>query len=511
MKYIELSLLLLGFGFLASCNDTIDLLPQSNGNTSTYYSNLEELNAGLAGCYNGLQRPMYFEWQLTEMRSDNTKMGTPGSQSAPNRDLSDLDMFIPATIHQGVYTYWLNTYNNIRNANIILDRLGVTYDPAAGSLNLGANKLPITETERKQVAGEALFIRAYHYFNLVRLYGGVFLVHKPITATEVKTVNRSSVEDIYKLIEADLKSASTFLSAAKFSAIPAANLGRTNAWAAKGLLGKVYLTRNKKADAITQLQDVITNSGYSLLPNYADVFSITNEMNAEILFAVRYKAGGFGLGATFGNDFAPVSSGVAIINGDGDGNNYPTFEMDTAHIATDKRKVVNMALWTTKYYVKKFVNQVVLTDDGEGDWPVLRYSDVLLMMAEAKGFTPESIALINQIRKRAGLADLPATVTTVALFEKALADERRFELAFENQRYFDLLRFNTTMTTITAEQTLKNHFAIEYRNHYGKYPAPIPTLAQLQANVNANRLLLPIPQREIDTNRGLKIEQNPGY
>ena len=511
MKYIKRSLILMGFGLWSSCNDAIDILPQSNGNTTTYYSNLEELNAGLAGCYNGLQRPLYFEWQLTEMRSDNTKMGTPGSQSAPNRDLSDLDMFIPATIHQAVYTYWLNTYNNIRNANIILDRLGVTYDPSVGSLNLGSIKLPITETERKQVAGEALFIRAYHYFNLVRLYGGVFLVHKPITAMEAKATNRSSVDDIYKLIEADLKSAATFLSAAKFSAIPAANLGRANAWAAKGLLGKVYLTRNKKAEAITQLQDVISNSGYSLLPNYADVFSVTNEMNAEILFAVRYKAGGFGLGTTFGNDFAPVSSGTAIINGDGDGNNYPTFEIDSVHVATDKRKAVNMALWTTKYYVKKFVNQVVLTDDGEGDWPVLRYSDILLMVAEAKGFTPESVTLINQIRTRVGLAALPATVTTVALFEQALADERRFELLFENQRYFDLLRFNATMTTITAEKTMKDHFAKEYVKHYSKYPAPIPTLAQLQANVNANRLLLPIPQREIDTNTGLKIEQNPGY
>lgn len=510
MKCLKYVVYLLSFGFFTSCNDVIDLLPQSNGNATTYYSNIGELNVALVGCYSGLQRPMYFEWQLTEMRSDNTKMGAPGSQSAPNRDLSDLDMFIPATIHQSVYTYWSNTYNNIRNANIILDRLGVNYDPSAGSLTLSTNNLPITELERKQIAGEALFIRAYHYFNLVRLYGGVFLVHKPITAEVAKTVNRSSVEDIYKLIEADLKSAASFLNAAKYSAA-SASLGRANAWSAKGLLGKVYLTLNRKAEAVTQLQDVINNSGYNLLPNYADVFSVNNEMNAEILFAVRYKAGGFGLGATFGNDFAPVSSGTAIINGDGDGNNYPTFEIDSAHIAADKRKAVNMALWTTKYYVKKFVHPVVLTDDGEGDWPVLRFADILLLMAEAKGFTPESIALINRIRTRAGLPEIGAKVTTVALFEQALSDERRFELLYENQRYFDLMRFNSTMSTITAEKVMKEHFAKEYVKHYGKYPAPAPTLAQLQSSVNANRLLLPIPQREIDTNSGLKILQNPGY
>lgn len=510
MKSIKFSLILITFGFLASCNDTIDLLPQSNGNTSTYYSNLEELNAGLVGCYNGLQRPMNLEWQLTELRSDNTIMGSPGSQSAPNRDLSDLDMFIPATIHQTVYTYWLNTYNNIRNANIVLEKLGVTYDPSVGSIKLADIKLPISDAERKQVAGEALFIRAYHYFNLVRLYGGVFLVHTPISATDAKTLSRASVDDMYKLIEADLQTASTYMSAAKYNAT-AATLGRANAWSAKALLGKVYLTRNKKTEAITQLQDVISNSGHSLLPNYADVFSINNEMNAEILFAVRYKAGGLGLGATFGNDFAPVSSGTAIINGDGDGNNYPSLDLDTVYTTIDKRKPVSMALWTTKYYAKKFVNQVVLTDDGEGDWPVLRFADVLLMMAEAKGFTPESIMLINQIRTRAGLAALPATITTAAQFEKALADERRLELAFENQRYFDLLRYNTTMTTITAEKTIKDNFSKLYAKHYGKYPAPTPTLVQLQGNVTANKLLLPIPQREIDTNTGLKIEQNPGY
>ena len=98
-----------------------------------------------------------------------------------------------------------------------------------------------------------------------------------------------------------------------------------------------------------------------------------------------------------------------------------------------------------------------------------------------------------------------------ALFEQALSTERRVEFAFENQRWFDLVRFNTTLTTITAEQTMKDHFAREYQSHYRLYTAPTPTLAELQGNVTANRLLLPIPQREIDNNTMLKIPQNPGY
>ncbi len=264
---------LVGF---SACKKTIDLYPQSNLNTGTYYSNLEEVTAALIGCYNGMQRPLFNEWQFTELRSDNAKQGAPGSTASANRDLSDLDMFIPATTQQPIYNYWLATYNNIRNTNVVLEKLGVSYNQAGGEMNFAAISIPIGETDRRQLAGEAMMIRAYHYFNLVRLFGGVFLVHKPITAPEAKTMNRVSVAEIYKLIEADLKTASSSLSVLKFNQILAANVGRANSWAAKGLLAKVYLTLNRKAEAITLLQDVITNSGYALQTVYANTFSITS-------------------------------------------------------------------------------------------------------------------------------------------------------------------------------------------------------------------------------------------
>ena len=104
-------------------------------------------------------------------------------------------------------------------------------------------------------------------------------------------------------------------------------MGRANSWAARALLAKVYLTLNRKADALVLLNDVINNSGYSLLPNYAGVFSTLNEMNAEILFSVRYKSGKVGLGSPFANLFAPNNSGLAVVNGDGQGYNYPTVEL----------------------------------------------------------------------------------------------------------------------------------------------------------------------------------------
>jgi len=165
-----------------------------------------------------------------------------------------------------------------------------------------------------------------------------------------------------------------------------------------------------------------------------------------------------------------------------------------------------------KLYVKKYISPMLIPDDAENDWPVIRYADVLLMLAEAQGFTPNSLQLISQVRQRAGLDALdPAVVNTVALFEQALSTERRVEFAFENQRWFDLVRYNTTLSTITAEQSMKDHFAREYQSHYRLYTAPTPTLAELQGNVTHDKLLLPIPQREIDNNTNLVIPQNPGY
>ncbi|MGC4101945.1 RagB/SusD family nutrient uptake outer membrane protein [Ferruginibacter sp.] len=509
MKYI---IVLLSLTVFVSCKKVIDLYPESNLNSGTYYTTAAEVQTGLNGCYNALQKPMLYEWQVTELRSDNTDMGVPSSNNTTNRDLSDLDEFIPSTGHAAVYSYWINTYFVIRNCNIILQNLGVAYNPANGSFTLSPININISDSLRKQYAGEAMVLRANSYFNLARLFGGVFLIHTPVTADEAKTINRSPVDDIYKLIKADLTTASGYLSALKYAQVPAASAGKVNAWTAKGLLAKVFLTLGDKASAIPLLQDVITNSGYSLQSSYANVFSISNEMNSEIMFAVRYKAGNLGLGSAFGNYFAPLGSGSAVINGSGLGYNYPTNDIDTALTVADARKNVSMGSYSTSklLYVKKFLTPVATANDGESDWPVLRYADIILMMAEAQGYTPASIALINQVRVRTGLGDLPASVNSVASFEKALADERKLEFTFENQRWFDLVRFNKTMTTITAEQTMKDHFTKEFANHYSQY-SPVVPLATLLTYITTNKLLLPIPQHEIDTNSQLTIAQNPGY
>jgi len=498
-----------------SCDDIIDLYPESQVNTATYYANAAELRTGLNGIYNGLQKPVLNEWQFTELRSDNTIMSSPGTSSTVNFDLDFLDRFFPATNHQANYTFWLNTYNNIRGINYILNSLGANYNASAVTIEYAANSLAISDAERKKFAGEASFIRAYQYYNLVRLYGGVFLVDEPLSPNQAKQTNRSSVADIYKLIVADLVNASQNGSSSKFGTIPVAEVGYANSWAAKALLAKVYLNLNRKAEAIVLLNDIIANSGYGLEATYANVFSITNEMNKEIIFAVRFKSGGTGLGNTMPNQFAPQNSGSAVIIGAGKSYNSPSQELINSYAANDLRKAVNIGVYSLgkpdQIYVNKYMSKPTVVNDSENDWPVIRYADVLLMLAEAQGNTATSWAQINLIHKRATTVTLTPDTGNIAVFEKALADERRWEFAFENQRFFDLLRFDTTMTTIKSEATIDNHFAVMYPLFYTQYTEPKLSLAEMQQYANPDKFLLPIPQYEIDTNSFIVIAQNPGY
>jgi len=567
----------------SSCSDIIDLNSESNIIADNYYSNYTELQSGLTACYKGMQDPLTEEWSLTELRSDNTVMDGGSSTSTPNHDLAFLDQFYPPTTHQGLYKYWLKSYNNIKNTNTVLNACGANYNSNNVAIEYAPVTIDVTPAQCKSIAAEASFIRAYHYFNLVRLYGDLFLIDEPITAEQAKTINRSAIATIYKLIEADLKNTIANGNSASYSA-SSLDLGRANVWAAKALLAKVYLTRGRQPEASTLLDSVIASSGYSLQSNYGSVFSVNNEMNSEILFAIRFKGGGLGMGNPLANLFAPTNTGNAVINGDGKGYNTPTSELlnqftasatvvdkrrefnigefakytskttvatNTAILtltslnnikvgqfvsglgitgSTKKVKTINSALsqvtlsaavsvpanttvsFFTSVYPNKYISPTVLAFDAENDVPVLRYADVLLMKAEADGNTTASKDLINLIRRRAGLADIVSFANQDA-FEKALSLERKLEFAFENQRWFDLLRFNTTFqnTANKAEAVMDAHFTALYASVYSSFSVLPISLAELQANSNPNRYLLPIPQYEIDTNSFITIPQNPGY
>jgi hypothetical protein len=608
-KYIGILFLL----SISGCSDIIDLNSTSNITAENYYTNYSELQAGLTSCYKGLQKPLTEEWSLTELRSDNAFSDTGSSTSTVNNDFQYLDQFFPSTSHQGLYRYWLYTYNNIRNTNVVLNAVGAKYNPLTGVIEYSPIEPSIaSEDQCKSIAAEASFIRAYHYFNLVRLYateaipnGGVFLVDKVLSPEDAKKINRSSLDDIYKFIIADLKNAMDNGNKASYSSIIANTpdqLGHANSWAAKALLAKVYLTRCQGADKVEAaklLTEIINpSSGYNLLPNYNDVFSVSNEMNKEILFGIRFKGGGLGMGNPLPNLFAPSNSGNSVINGDGKGYNTPTLDFlnlfcgptttitDLRRSATigeyakftgvtsvtsvkniltleslvgikkgqfisgkgieygdfkvssidpdltkkqitissttskdlGKKSYVTLPAGTTlsfytSVYPKKYTSYTALAFDAENDVPIIRYSDVLLMLAEAKGNTPESWELIDLVHYRANNTIVNRGSKSTDEFERALSLERRLEFAFENQRWFDLLRYNKTFETPANKglSVMIAHFSnMQMQNIYEGFVTIPIRLTGLIENVT-KRSVLPIPQYEIDTNSNFAIGQNPFY
>ncbi len=487
---------------LSSCLD--DMNPISNIGENGFYENQDEIYQAVIACYNGLQAPANKEWYLTELRSDNSRLYGSGSESTESKDIRSMDMYRIDTSHPVNNEYWKTTYHNIANCNVVLKHADVVSN----------------DSIRHLFEAEARFIRAYHYFNLVRLYGPVFITESTITGDEANNAERKLVSEVYALVETDLKYAEEYLPIAH----KAADKGRVNKWAAKTLLAKVYLTLGRLAEAKTLLLEVenTSQSGYALVTSsYADVFNIGNEMNKEIIFAVRYKAGNLGLGSPFSNYFAPANSFALIVNGGGSGYNCPTTEFIQSYETGDKRKDVTLSsTWNdesgkTVYvaYVKKFLSKVDVKNDGENDWPVIRYADVILMLAEIENEQSgpnAGLARLNMIRGRAGLPELTtADVSDKNKFREALAKERRIEFAFEDQRFFDLQRTNQLINV------MGKHFQAELEPNRGTgdttpfyLDSTKPTYLN-NTTLQEWQLLLPIPFNVIAVSKN--ATQNPGY
>ncbi len=463
--------------------------PISEIGDGAFYKNAEEVNAAVVACYNGLQAPMKYEWMLTELRSDNSRLHTSATTSTDRTMQLDFDQSRISATSEHVYNYWQAVYHNIARCNVVLMHLDAVEDTML----------------RKQYEAEVRLIRGYHYFNLVRLYGPVFIVDKRLDAVSARNYERSTVEQVYDFLIADMEYAAANLP----RSYSEKEKGRLTQWVAKGLLAKVRMTRGQyDADTKNLLKDIIDNGGFSLMPTYAAVFDINNELNDEILFAIRYTSGGIGLGSPFGNWFAPLQSGASVINGGGNGYNYPTDDLVSAYSSLDTRRDVTLALDYTnergqvvdRRYVTKFLSPVTLKDDGDKDWPVLRYADILLLYAEVLNETDgqeAALPYVNMTRQRAGLAALSAAQTANRhQMRMAIEKERRLELAYENQRWFDLIRTERVIEVMTE------HWANE--NYYTTITEETGPIV-----LNENLILLPMPQKEIDIR--LDITQNVGY
>ena len=464
---------------LVACKDKfLDLAPISSANSNTFYKTSSDMILAINGAYGALQLTGQYGrfFIVSEIPSDDTAPPLSGSIT----DQDEFDKFYLRTTNPLLAERWSDGYRGIYRCNTILDRIVA---------------VPMDETLKTRIIGEAKFLRALMYFNLVRVFGGVPIVLKEISDTnEGYSYGRSSVAEVYSQIIKDLSEAELSLPA-NYSGT---NVGRASSGAAKSLLGKVYLTRKLFPEAAAKLKEVIDmeNLGtYTLLPSYADVFRTVNKNGKESVFSVQYKKGSLGEGSGFANLYAPQSSGNAVVLFGGDGNNRPTADLENAYEPGDIRKDISMANSYTNqagmkvdfYYVKKYGDQPVVKYDSEDNWPVIRFADVLLMYAEAlneTGKTPEALPFLNRIRARAKLAEMKAL--TQAEMRLALEQERRVELAFEGHRWFDLVRTGRALAVLNSKSR---------------------TIG-IATNLTENNLIFPVPQSQIDVNPSL-IKQNP--
>jgi hypothetical protein len=458
----SISIILISCVGLLSCKKSfLTLVPQSQATDVAYYKTTADIGNAVTAAYASLQGMYYGTFvDMMEARGDNVENLNPGANAGTEYNI---DQFLAKSDNTDIKSTWTILYNGISRCNNTIVHLSVVTDP----------KL------KAQYEGELRFLRALHYFNIVRLWGPAPLELAPITADDAKAQGRNSVQDLYNAIETDLTNAINLLPATYTNS---ADLGRATQGAAKALLGKVYLTEAKYPAAVNVLKDLVSASnayGYKLLPNVASVFDVNNKMNAEIIFAVRYNktiAGqGHGLAPYFnqpGLDPKLISSYSA---GDARADLLNTVTLD----ANDKP--------VKKYYDTFDPNNKTLGND----FIVLRYADVLLMYAEAlneTSYSADAFTYLNAVRARAGAAVyISTTIPDQSTFRTAVLNERRLELPLELHRWFDLIRTNT---------------AIAAMKNSGLTPITI----------QAYQYLYPIPQSEIDISSNKSgFTQNPGY
>ncbi len=477
MNRIYLTTVLLLLPAFAACDSgsILDLAPIDEASVDNFYKNPDDYVNAVNGVYASLRSAGTYNrgiWLFAEMRGDNTRYGRPLPEQ-------EVDRFNVEPTSGFTASFWRDHYAGIARANAVLDRLE--------KAEFGNPAL------RDRLAGEAKFLRALMYFNLVRAYGEIPLVLKEIkNIQEGYTYGRAPVAKVYEQIIADLKDAAAKLPASYGSS----DLGRATKGAAHGLLGAVYLTNKDYSNAKAALETVIQSGQYQLWPTYADVFKPANAHQKESLFEVEYKAGNIGQGSSYMFQYSPYPYSEPVGGvGSGEGLNVPTDEFIALYEPGDLRKAVSMKEsftttkgevvsipYITKYHVTPFAN-----GDTDANWIVLRYADILLMYAEVlneQGQTAQALTVIDPIRTRAGLQPLRGLTQQQA--RAAIDRERRIELAFEGQRWWDIIRSGR---------------AVEIMNTSGA-----------GFTMEPYEVLYPIPQAQIDViNDPAKLWQNPGY
>ncbi|MBO9154806.1 RagB/SusD family nutrient uptake outer membrane protein [Chitinophaga sp. GCM10012297] len=386
-----------------------------------------------------------------------------------NNDRVQLDNYVHTPQNGILRETWTTFYQGISYANFVIDKVpDIDMDAAL----------------RDRLVAEGKFLRAFYYYHLVRLFGDLPLVNTALASLDKLTYpKRSPATGIYAQIVADLKDAEAVLP----PSYTGADQGRATKGAAKAFLASVYLTTKQYQLAADKAAEVMApGAGYGLWTNLTDIFDIKNEFGKENIFDVQFVSGPGGQGGNLIAFFAQENNSVG---GRGFGSFQPTQELYDAFDDADLRKTVWFSKGTdNKYYCNKWIDADAKTENqSDNNWPLMRYAEVVLIFAEAYNEVnaptdgnPAYLA-VNSIRGRANLPALSGL--SQDQLRKAIWQERRFELAFEGQRWFDLVRTGTLVTTLSAKGTV---------------------------NIKDFHVLFPVPQFEIDLNQNLK-PQNTGY
>lgn len=501
MKKIVGISLIVAVGLLSACDKKLDQLPISEGTTETFYKQTSDFIQGVNAVYNSLRTYPDRQLNLSETRSDNLYAVSDGGV----REWEGINSF-HKTIAGNAYVAeaWTGNFTGVARANLVLDQLSSKGESIITDAAL-----------RTRLEAEARFLRAFFYFDMVRWFGKLPIIDKPVLANEALETGRSPVADVYKFIMDDLKFAADNLPDAYKDA---ADKGRATKYAAKGILALVHMTRsgptysidgpglglNEWPQALTLLNEIIDSKKYSFLASYPTIFSYTNENNAEVVFDVQYNNGSNPVtGGTFPWLLAPDNWFQALGKGTQGGLTIRPVSTDllNAYEVGDKRKDTTIqngfSFQTTtesRSFFKKYVDISKVPTNNRLDWPinfiVLRFTDILMLKAEcilkgAPGSSADVDGIVNQVRNRAGLG----TVANVTLPQ--LMQERRKEFAAEGSRWHDLVRSGLVETVMPA------WIAAEDIQH-------------VMQPFQKNYILYPIPQSELDVKPGL-YEQNLGY
>lgn len=496
LKYIILSagLAITFFG----CSDFLMEDPQDQVFVDNYFETENDAVAAVNSIYgilNSTSLPPTFGgayhssyWVATGLASDEMENRFVGVL-----EYDQLEIFAHTSVNGTLYDFWKNAYKGISNANFAIHGI-----PNISEFNI--------ETDvRNRLLGEAHFLRALLYFDLVRMFGEIPLV---VEKQPELFPEKNTTEEVYAQIKEDLQ----FAAANLFDSYDAgAGLGRATSGAAKTLLAKVHLTLGEWDECIGLCDEIINSGRYELWEDFADAFRIANENGKESIFNIGFGDGNGSISfwevAQFNVRLLPRELTQQIPGVNAQGWQVATQHLFDSFDPDDRRRAVTML--TTVYaldgtnvsvepHIRKYWDEESEPNAGNthNDLPYLRYSDVFLMKAEAlneKNNGPDQAAYdaVNMIRKRArfdGETELNVLPDLENLnyesFKEALLNERRWEFTGEGKRWFDLVRFGKLEEKVAAAKT-----GVQPQSHH---------------------YLFPLPQEELDLNQNL-LPQNPGY